>query len=456
MEKYVVEERTNIPIIDEGDVLVVGGGPAGVAAAIAAARAGAQKVILIERYGHLGGMATGGEVILLPPLSYKDEIMIRGIMLEIFSRLEELPQGIFGPSRSIVGSQDKALVSKWSHYFNMVWQGFICYGGYVDPEMLKLVLNEMVSEAGVKLYLHSWGSKAILSGDKVIGVSFESKQGRNAILAKMTVDCTGDGDICASAGAIYDEVPKHNTSRNAALGLVYRLGGADFEKFAFYKAQNTEEWACHTERINEIACFTMTFFPTSRNDVVWIDNWLIGYSCLDVNDLTEVELKVRSSILQIMHYLNEQKIPGLSSVWLYDTASQIGTRGSRRILGNYVLTLKDMEEKRTFDDVVAVFPTVDVISTKAGLEEKVSDAPVQIPLSSLIVKGKDNLLVAGRCFSSDAGANNLNNLIPHCFAMGQAAGTAAAIALKNDTTLAHIDVKAVQNELIAQNVFLPL
>ena len=327
------------------DVLVVGGGPAGVAAAIAAKRAGAARVILMERYGHFGGMSTGGEVILIPSLSYKNTVMIRGIMLEIINQLKAIPSGICGPSENIVGSNDPNLISKWDHYFNMVWNGNICYGGYVDPELLKIVLNQLIDEANVKAYLHSWCCKAITEDRVVKGVSFESKQGRNAILAKMVIDCTGDGDICASAGACFDIIP-FDSGRSGSLGLVYRLGGADFDKFALYKADNPDEWADHTENINKLVGFVMTFFPTSRNNVVWIDNWLIGYSCLNVQDLTTVEFKARKTILDVIHYLNNHQIPGLSPVWLYDTASQIGTRGSRRILGRYVFDYKRYTRKK--------------------------------------------------------------------------------------------------------------
>ena len=454
MEKYIVEQQATIPVIDETDVLVVGGGPAGVAAAVAAKRAGAERVILMERYGHLGGMSTGGEVILIPSLSYKNNIMIRGIMLEIVNRLKTIPKGICGPSENIVGSKDPKLISKWNRYFNMVWNGNICYGGYVDPELLKIVLNQLIEEANVKVYLHSWCCKAITDGKIVKGISFESKQGRNAILSKVVIDCTGDGDICASAGASYDIIPS-DSGRSGSLGLVYRLGGADFEKFAFYKANNTDEWSEHVENINKLAGFVMTFFPTSRNDVVWIDNWLIGYSCLNVQDLTTVEFKARRTILDVINYLNNNQIPGLSPVWLYDTASQIGTRGSRRILGKYVLTIEDMRVKKSFDDVVAVFPAIDVITTSAGVTDNSEQEPVQIPLSSLIVLGKNNLLVAGRCFSSDTEANNLNNLIPHCFAMGQAAGVAAAVAILENKEISNINIKTVQIELKKQDVFLP-
>lgn len=454
MSKFLTENKTDIPVIDETEVLVVGGGPAGIGASIAAARAGV-KVILMERYGHLGGMSTGGEVILIPPLSYKDTIMIRGIILEMVERLEKIPNGIFGPPRDIVGSQDKNLVAKWDHYFNMVWNGYICYGGYTDPELLKIVLLQMAEEAGVKLYLHSWGCKAVTVDDaEVTGVFFESKQGRNAILAKAIVDCTGDGDICASAGAQYDIDPL-STMRTSAVSTVIRLGGADFEKFALYKANYPDKWLEHFNELKKITGCSVLILPTARNDVVWVNNFILGYSCINVQDLTQAELFGRRTILDVIDYINSQQIPGLSSIWLYDTCSQIGTRGSRRIRGEYTLTMDDMVKTRSFEDVIAVFPAVDVVKTTADAEDSSKQGPVQIPLRTLICYGKKNLLMAGRCFSSDAKANNANNLIPHSVAMGQAAGVAAAVAVSDNTPVPNVNINKVQKELRRQNVYLP-
>lgn len=455
MQNSYIEERCRqIPVLDHAEVVVVGGGPAGSAAAIAASRAGAKKVILIERYGHLGGMSTGGRVVLIPSLSYGDEIVLRGIILEAVERLKKIPNGICGPDISLLGSKDREQVHYWKKYLNMVWNDTVCYGGFTDPDLLKIILLELAKEAGVEFYFHCWGSEALVDNGCVTGVAFESKQGRAAVLADVVIDCTGDGDICASAGADFDYMPVGNY-RNTSMGLVYRLGGADFDAYSDYKRDHPEEWSIHAKALLDICGFSTAFFPTSRNDIVWVDNWLTGGSSLKIKDLSQVEVDVTGTILPMIDYLKQSKIPGLKDVWLYDMASQIGTRGSRRIKGKTVLTIENMEQRTEYEDVVAVFPAVDVVTSNAQVEDSSALKPVYFPLRALIVEGKENLLVAGRAFSSDLTANNQNNLIPHCFAMGQAAGVLAACASKAGKCVSEISYCEVQRELLNQGVYLP-
>lgn len=454
MNEFILEPSVKVDVMDRADVLVVGAGPAGVAAAIAAARAGAGRVILMERYNHLGGMATGGQVILIPSLSYKKTIMIKGIMLEAIERLAAINNGYFGPSRSIVGSEEPSDIEHWKPYFNMTRSGHVCYGGYTDPEIFKIVLQQMVEEAGVVIYLHCWACKAIEQNGLVQGVSFESKGGRKAILASAVIDCTGDGDIAASAGASFGHA-YHDGLRNASMGVVYRLGIENFQKFMNYTLIDSEDWKTHNQKLNEISGFPVVVFPTGRSDVVWVDNWLLGYDCLNVKDLTAVELRVRRTILKVIEYVNKVKIPGLYPMSLHDTAYQTGTRGSRRILCNKELSIQDVYKGTSFEDVVAVLPSIEVITTEGGLDEEYPEKPAQIPLGALQVKNMKNLMVAGRCFSSDAQANNLINLIPHCFAMGQAAGAACAVAISNSMNTCDVDYNLVRAELLRQGVYLP-
>lgn len=456
MQTLYHEQAKDIPIVAQGDVVVVGGGSAGTAAAIAAARTGA-KTILIERYGQLGGMPTGGEVILIPPLSYGDTVMTRGVMLEIMERLTPL-NGVCGPDIADTGKTDPELIAKWSKYFDMTREGKVCYGGYVDPDLMKVVLSHMMEEAGVDMYLHSLGCKAICEDGVVTGVCFESKEGRAAIMGKVIIDCSGDGDIFASAGAAFElQGPNadaalksadivHDTSRASSLAVVYRFGGADFETYATYAKEHPQELKAHEAELAKIAGYALKVFPSSRNDVVWIDNWVLGYSSIEVKGLTAVETIVRRTLLDVMTYMKEQKIPGLENIWLYDTAPQIGTRGSRRVVGTYHLTEDDLFGHRTFDDVIAIIP--------ATADFRRPSTPSQVPLGTLIPETVDGLLVAGRCFSSDFAANSLVNLVPHCFAYGQAAGVAAAVAAKDGVQPRHVDVKQVQQILKEQDVYL--
>lgn len=454
MNEYILEPAINVEVMDRANVLVIGAGPAGCAAAIAAARAGAGRVILAERYNHLGGMATGGQVILIPSLSYKKTMMIKGIMLEALEKLSSIKNGFFGPSRDIMGSEKPSDVEHWKPYFNMTRNEHVCYGGYTDPEIFKIVLQQMIEDAGVIVYLHCWGCRAIGQGGIVHGVCFESKEGRKAILADTVIDCTGDGDIAASAGASFRHA-YHDGLRNASLGLVYRLGIEDFQKFTDYTVVDREGWKLHNKKLNEISGFPIVLFPTGQSNVAWVDNWLLGYDCLNVKDLTTVEFRVRRTIFDVIEYVNNNKIPGLYPMTLYDTAYQTGTRGSRRILCNKELSIQDVYKGTSFDDVVAVLPSIEVITVKGGLDEIYPEKPTQIPLGALQVKNMKNLLVAGRCFSSDAQANNLINLIPHCFAMGQAAGVACAVAVRSGTEVSNVNYVEVREELLCQGVYLP-
>jgi flavin-dependent dehydrogenase len=181
------EESRQIPLYWEGDVVVVGGGPAGIGAAVAAARNGA-KTLLLERYGHLGGMATGGLVMVIMPMSDgTSEQQIGGLCQEIIDRLDTMGAAIH-PKKEELGSSEIGLVNYWKRYAFGVVEGKVRMSATVDPEALKSVLNDMVSEAGVDLLLHSWGSRAMMEGNHVKGVIFESKSGRQAVVGKIVID----------------------------------------------------------------------------------------------------------------------------------------------------------------------------------------------------------------------------------------------------------------------------
>ena len=424
--KTYLEPSREINVFKEVEVLVIGSGPGGISAAIAAAREGADT-LLVERYGHLGGMATGGLVLMYT-------FWLPGQCMEWRERLEKL-DGI------------RFLSSK---------QGLMLGGGAVpgpgpgvsmaDPELLKCILNDMAAEAGVKLLLHSWGTQAIVEDNTVKGVIFESKSGRQAIMGKVVIDATGDGDIFAAAGAEFDGYvnPKMRTCQVA---VVFRIANIDWDKFAEFRAANPEKWAEMRRKVDGIAGFHLGPIATSRNDVTWVNNFLEGYNILDVEDLTKVEVTVRKSMLPVLEYF-KKSLPGFEKSFLFDSAPQIGTRGSRRIIGEYIFSEDDMKNGATFEDAIAVFTG----GAGAGPPQSSPPPRLEMPYRCLVPKSMDGLLVAGRNFSSDTVMNTRLNIIQPCIAMGQAAGTAAALAVQSNVEPRKVDYKALRKRLAAQGI----
>ncbi|MBF4692542.1 FAD-dependent oxidoreductase [Fusibacter ferrireducens] len=446
MSKVIMEPSRQIPILDEADVVVIGSGPAGHSAAVAAARSGAGKVILVERYNHLGGMATGGFVLLVPHLSFGGTIMSGGLQQEWIDRMEKLNYGAVGPTKESVGSVDPELIQKWAGYWGFVLNDNINYGAYLDPDQLKVVLDEMINEQGEKIttYLHGWAVGAVMDGDAIKGVIIESKEGRQAIMGKVVIDCTGDADICAFAGGGFDE-DRDKSLRSASMAAVYRLGGVDFKHFADWKVKNFKEWyEVHMANMAKITGFKMSPHATPRNDQCWINNWIPKY-CLNIKDLTSVDMSVRKTMYEAIDYLKEN-IPGFKDAFLIDIAPQTGTRGSRRIHGMYKLTKDDLDNTYAHEDTISVVPPFNF---------GVCQTPTEIPYRVMVPVKIENLLVAGRSFSSSHEANDWSNLIPHCANLGHAAGVAAAIAIKDGTSVRDVNIQKVQTVLKDQNTYLP-
>ena len=443
--KTITESARETKVCRETEVLVVGGGPAGIAAAVAAARNGADTT-LIERYNHLGGMSTGGLVILIPHMSAgSSEQEVAGICQEMVDRLDAIG-GARHPSRKLLGSANPEVVERLKHYHDFVVGGRVRMSVIVDPELLKCVLNDMIEEAGVKLFLHSWGSRAIGDGDQVEGAIFESKSGRQAILSKLTIDATGDGDIMATAGAEFDGVVDHSL-RTGMLAVVFRLGDVDYPKFSTFRHGEPEEYRKIMAEIQAAAGFRMLPVATHRDDQVWVNNWIPGNDCLNVEHLTGAEVKGRKAMLKT-HEILKAKMPGFEKSFILDTASQIGTRGSRRLAGECVVTADDLRRGVVYEDTIGAIPRF--------AENVSAQTPNRcIPYRSLVPRRMERLLVAGRCFSSDVVANDMLNLIPFCAQMGEAAGTAAAMSLKERVAPRHLNYKSLQQRLLEQGVWLP-
>lgn len=441
---YISMAGQEIPVYRRADVLVVGGGPAGHAAAVAAARNGADTVLL-ERYGYFGGMCTGGLVTMIHSLSDGTNTrVIAGQCQEWFDRLSDLG-GIDVPRPEEVGTTDPEILARFPGiYFRC--DGKLIYSARLDAELLKCVLNDMVREAGVHACLHALVTDVIMDGDRIKGVVFESKSGRQAVLADTVIDASGDGDVMARAGAAFeDSLGASNRLANPA--LCFEFGNVDWTRADAFRADHPEKHEELMKRLDALGGFRMYFRTTRSKDTVCHFNmFLKGYDPLKVDDLTRLEMETRSRILLTYQFFREN-IPGFEKCFFMLTAPQIGVRGSRRLLGEYRLTEQDALEGRIFPDTIAEFPPLHGISPERP--------HVFIPFRALQPKEIANLLVAGRMFASDEVVNEHFNTISHCITMGQAAGTACALAVKAGVLPRELSPSALRAELAAQGAGFP-
>lgn len=444
--KTIREKARDIRVCREADVVVVGGGPGGVGAALGAARNGADTV-LVERYGHLGGMATGGLVTIIPNLSdVNGKRQIGGICREWIDRLEKR-DAASSPKIEHLGSRDKEIVSYYmNRAFFYTQGGMVIDSALIDAEILKYTLNEMVEEAKVKVYLHSWGTESVVEDGKVKGVIFESKSGRQAILAKVVIDSTGDGDLLPSAGATFDLKIDPNI-RIAKLSLSYWFANVDLKKAEDFKKSQPEKLA-ELQQEAEKAGAHPRYIKSNLKDedsLVWFHPRYACSSQIDVEELTRIEFLGRKHMMATYDFF-KKNMPGFEHCFIVLSAPQLGTRGARRVHGEYMVTEKDLNSAEVFKDTIAVFP--------AGPRSP-EHPHAYIPYRSLVPKDVDGLLVACRAFSSDQIMNTHFNLIPHCIALGEAAGTAAALAVKAGVEARKVNTNALQEQLLDQGVLLP-
>ena len=447
--RTIPEPNKTVNVVRECDVVVVGGGPGGIGAAAAAARNGADTV-LIERYGHLGGMGTGGLVTIIPCLSdFSGVMQIGGINQEWIERLS-IREAETHPPREIWGSTDKRLTAYWNdRSFFTVREGHIVYASLIDAEMSKVVLNQMVAEAGVKTNLHSWGTMPVMDGDKAIGVVFESKSGRQAVMAKVVIDSTGDGDLLPFTPAEFD-TDIDPRIRMANLSLCYWIDNVDFMKVDDFRKENPQRYSGLMRELMEKGGHTGFMRSNLKNQqrIVWIHPRYATSSQIDVEELTRVEFLGRERMTLTWEFF-KKNMPGFEESFIVLSSPQLGTRGARRVHGDYMVTSEDLVNDDPFEDTIAIFPDLD--RGEVSLQHPLT----YIPYRCLLPKGVENMLVACRAFSSDQEANNFFNLIPHCVAMGEAAGTAAALSLNQGVSPRKVDFQSLRKRLIAQNVPLP-
>ena len=444
-DNYVIEPEKKIPVCFETDVLVVGAGPGGHAAAVAAARAGAD-VVLLERYGHLGGMATGGLVTMIHSMSDgTNNIVIRGQCEEWLERLRKW-DALDVPDYDQIGTEYKTVGRGRFNGPFFRTEGKLIYGARTDSEILKVVLNDMAEEAGVKVLLHALVTDVIIENGKLKGVIFESKSGRQAVLAKTIIDGSGDGDVFARAGCDFaSTLDAPNRLANPALCIEF--GNVDWDRNEAYRASHEKEYEELMKRLEEIDGFRMHFRTIwLRESVCHFNMFLKGYDVLKVEDLTRLEFDVRRRMMTTYEFYREN-IPGFEDCFIMITAPQVGVRGSRILEGRHKLTETEARAGTKFEDTVCEFPPL-----RGNYPE---NPHVFIPFSCLMTKEFDNLLVAGRTFSSDEVVNEHFNTISHCIMMGQATGTAGALAAKSGVAAVDIDTAEIRKTLIKDGVLFP-
>lgn len=421
MPTFITEPERRTPVIAETDVLVIGGGSAGVAAAIAARRAGARSM-LVERYGSLGGLATNGLIILLLTLDDgRGKQVIAGLCQEMVDRLAARNACIF-PPKAEWGSPDQALVEKYQRV-GLVWGSaphVVRYSVAYDPEEFKCEADLMVAQAGVDLRFHRWATGVVKDGGRITHVVFESKAGREAIACNAVIDCTGDADIAVLAGEPVESERVH--------------------PWLWFRTANVDDEAAESSKLRPGYYKTTGahgyLHPWGAAERIERD-----IDATNPDDLTYAEVECRRLVRAEVDRLRG-KAPGFENAYLAGFAATLGITESRRLVGQHLLTREEMDQPNP--QAVAVTGNW----TKYG-------STYEIPWSSLIPRTTANLAVAGRCISADHRAHHSTKEIPACFATGEAAGLGAALALQHGVSHQDLDVASLQAKLRAAGAWLP-
>lgn len=449
-----IEKQRAIEIIENIDVLVAGGGPAGIGAAVGAAKTGA-SVMIVENMGSFGGMWTNGMVITLAGFNswlrpYRR--CVAGVMEEWIKLAEE--KGGVENNRSWVLSS--------------------------DPEIMKLAADRLLEKYGIKCLLHTWIADTIVEDNAVKGVIIENVDGRKAIMAKVVIDCTGNGDVMARAGAefkIADELQPMTLP--FFIAEVEPAGEIPYEEeliipFGPEPGYLGKEGLAYSSRrrdigidINnptlanayekgELPYFGGPWFGGLRVNYPWVNTTRVYGSAVNARELTDAEIEARRDAHTIANYYRSH-CKGFEKSWIMSTSATIGIRETRRLVGEYVMTRDDIvNPEKTADSIALGVWPIDIHPPKGqnGAHDMYVPLPYPIPYRSLVPKQIDNLLVAGRCISTEREALGTIRVGATCGATGHAAGIAAALAVINDTTPRNIDVAALQAELKNQNAII--
>jgi glycine/D-amino acid oxidase-like deaminating enzyme len=410
----IAEPGGSVPVAARADVVVVGGGPAGFSAAVSAARKGA-KTILLERYPYLGGLAAGGMVLVLDDMTNGQEITVTGTCMEMIDRMAKRGHAIYPPEEDRVASWEAW--RKWSRWGAQDFRAQskpqpIVFAAAFDPDGWKRASNEMVAEAKIDVRLHSWFSRAIVEDGRAKGVVCETKSGREAILGDVIIDATGDLDVAASAGAPF-------TKGNYIVTTVFRLGGVDTVEAERFQYEEPEAFAKIDRQAKRVmgGSWDYWWLKTPLPGIVWCNcPHMPGFDALSVVDQTRADFEGRNRIYALVDFVRAN-MPGFANCFVVDVAPQLGVRTTRLLDGEYVVTKEDVMDRVHFADTVA------------------RGRDYYTPYRSMLPKGVDGLIVAGRHYSATEAAQKLSREIPPCMSMGQAAGVAAALSLDRGVAL---------------------
>ncbi len=446
----IIIPAKHLSTYEETDVLVIGGGPAGIGAAVSAARQG-NKTMLLEKRGFLGGNITASFV---ESCNY----FMRGTIFH--------PQGIYAELELAydIAFPSDDLRPNAPHRFH--------------SEYLKVFLDGFIRDAGVELKLHAFVNEVVLKDGLIDCVIIQTKKGPVAIKAKVVIDCTGDGDVAFAAGVPFSQ--GRATDGLCQPGTVsVRLAGADTKNLL----KDGDQLKVLGQRFHDDYRAGLTGLPCKRQDLPFgrLTNAgivsYVNYACAygidptDIDELTRGELECRGYIMDIYRYMKAH-FPGFENTEIAAMAPEIGFRDSRRIHGEYILTIDDMENRVHFDDCVAVYPRFyDMLAPDGNMdgdgnvegkgyqghiyEPPTDDRSFQVPYRSLLPVNVDNLLVAGRCLSCEHVAQSGVRAISLCMMTGDAAGLAASMAVKENISPKKIEVGLLQAALTAQGFELP-
>lgn len=432
--RFYTEPSKDIPVKAEVEVLVVGGGPAGFSAAVNAARKGA-KTMLVEQTGAVGGIATSGL------MSHWTGNTQGGFYEEILDRSADT-----NPPNS--GSLAEPFSSEYLRRA-------------INPERLKTVMLEMLNEAGVVLQLYTFSCGAVMDGSRIKGVITESKSGREAILSKIVIDASGDGDIAAKAGVPFT-LGRESDGRMQPATLMFKVAGVDLRRAVF--AGSFEDTAELPK--GDLQTLGRKHIPYPAGHVLLYPTALPGVvtcnmtNCIEIDgtkaeELTRAEFVCRSQMEPIVRFLREY-VPGYENCFIISSAALMGIRETRHFEGEYTITEQDILSARKFDDwaVAKAHFNFDVHNlTGAGLDETGCQKNFKqpegytIPYRCFIPKKVENLFLTGRNISGTHMAHSNFRVMPICANMGQAVGIAAALCVKKGVAPRMLDVKELQAEI---------